>query len=100
MTITKADLERLHQQVKVQKRLKDAVGELHEALGGTREEAEALAIASIHTTTKEVWDHREYLLREFGFRWFPDRLWELKYWLSERWPRRWLPRLKGEKGRC
>ena len=70
--------------------------ELQEAMGGTRTEAEELAVASVRTTTQEVWDFREYLLKEMRLGWVPGRLWKLVYWLSKHWPRRWLPKLEGQ----
>jgi len=89
MTTTKADLERLHQQVKVQKRLKDAVSELQEARGGTWLDAAEVAIDLVRDGVTRVYDHRADKLRD-RLCWLP---WRWQYWVSEHWPRKWLPRL-------
>ena len=89
MTITKADLERLHQQVRVQKRLKDAVGELQEAQGGTWLDAAEVAIGTITRATYGVYRKREWELRD-KLLWLP---YAWRCWIVEHWPRKWLPRL-------
>ena len=91
MTTTKADLERLHQQVQVTKRLKDAVSELQDAQGGTWLDAAEVAIAVVESRTRAEWFKREQALWRRWLWWVPRREW--RQWLRLHWPRKWLPRL-------
>ena len=49
-----------------------------------------LAVGAIESLTDRVWEMRKTMLRNKLNPWLPYP-WHL--WISERWPRKWLPRL-------
>jgi hypothetical protein len=70
-------------------RLNAAMLELKEAQGGTWLDAAEVAIGAITRATYQVYDRRADKLRD-RLCWLP---WRWQYWVSEHWPRKWLPRL-------
>ena len=70
-------------------RLNDAILELQEAQGGTWLDAAEVAIGRIAHATYGVYRKREWELRD-KLLWLPFA-WAV--WLSEHWPRKWLPKL-------
>ena len=70
-------------------RLNDAILELQEAQGGTWLDAAEVAIGRIAHATYGVYRKREWELRD-KLLWLP---YAWRCWLSEHWPRKWLPKL-------
>ena len=66
------------------------IGRLGDALSVSWLDAQYAAIELVRDGVGRVYEQREEHLRDDWLYWLPRR-WQL--WVSERWPRKWLPRL-------
>ena len=78
------------------KQLVDAIKKLQVAMGCEWWEAIEATIAYVELRESDIWMVREEALRLRWFWWLPwRREWGYRagYWISEHWPRKWLPKL-------